>query len=341
MLFENIKKLCELDGISGREMAVASEIVGQIKELADEVNIDNIGNVIAFKKGNKTPKNKIMIAAHTDEVGLIITGVTEDGSLQVATVGGINPKVILGRAVKLCDSGITGVIATKAIHQLTADEKKTMVGVDKLYIDIGATTKDEALKCVSLGDSVCFIGDYEEFGDGFIKAKAIDDRAGCAMMIEMMKTKLEFDCYFAFTTQEELGLRGAKVAAHSINPDVAIVIETTASGDVCGVTGLDRVSVVGEGAVVSYMDLSTIYDRGLYEFAMDLGKENDIPCQTKTKISGGNDAGAIHVSGDGVRTIAVSIPSRYIHAPASVVKKSDVQAVYDLSLALANKVGDL
>lgn len=341
MLFENIKKLCEIDGISGRETAVANEIVAQLKGIADEIKVDNIGNVIAFKKGKTTPKNKIMLAAHTDEVGLIVTGATEDGSLTVATVGGINPKVILGRAVKIYDKNIVGVISTKAVHQLSADEKKTMVEVDKLYVDIGATTKDEALNAVSLGDSISFIGDYEEFGDGFIKAKAIDDRAGCAMLIEMMKTELLYDCYFAFTTQEELGLRGAKVAAFGINPDIAIVVETTATGDVSGVTGLDRVSVVGDGAVVSYMDLSTMYDKGLYELAMELGKQKNIPCQTKTKISGGNDAGAIHVSNDGVRTIAISIPSRYIHSPASVVKKSDVQAVYDLSLALTNEVGNL
>lgn len=339
MLFENIKTLCEIDGISGRENLVANHICELIKDLADEVKVDNIGNVIAFKKGKTTPKNKIMLSAHTDEVGMIITGVTEDGSLSIATVGGVNPKVILGRAVKV--SGRIGVIGTKALHHLNADERKTMVDIDKLYIDIGATDKEDALKYVALGDSVSFISDYKEFGDGFIKAKAIDDRAGCAILIEIMKQHLEHDCWFAFSTQEELGLRGAKVAAYSVKPDVAIVVETTATGDVCGVSGNERVSIVGDGAVISYMDLSTIYDKGLYDLSFALASKYNIPCQTKTKISGGNDAGAIHVANEGVRTIAASIPSRYIHSPSSVVKKSDVQAVFDIVLKLTNEVGNL
>lgn len=340
-MFDNIKKLCELNGISGRETLVANEIVNQIKPIADEVHIDNIGNVIAFKKGKTTPKNKIMLSAHTDEVGMIITGVTDDGMLRFDTVGGVNSKVILGRSVFIYEKNIYGVIGTKAMHMQTPDERKTAVEVDKLYIDIGAKDKEDALNHVALGDSIGFIGDYEEFGDGFIKAKAIDDRAGCAILIEIMKQDLAFDTYFGFSTQEEVGLRGAKVASYTINPDVAIVVETTATGDVSGVTGANRVSVVGEGAVISYMDHSTIYDKGLFDLAFELGKQQNIACQTKTKISGGNDAGAIHVAHSGVRTIAVSIPSKYIHSPANVVKKDDVSATYQMALALTNAVGNI
>ena len=339
MLFENIKTLCEIDGISGREHKVAQYIFDQIKAIATEVKIDNIGNVIAFKKGKSTPKNKIMLSAHTDEVGLIVTSISDDGTILFSTVGGINPKVIIGRAVKIGD--ITGVIGAKAIHLLEPDEKNKVVEIDKLYIDIGANDKEDASKYVKLGDSVCFIGNYVEFGDDFIKAKAIDDRAGCAILMEIMSTDLEYDCYFAFSTQEEIGLRGAKVAAYNIKPDIAIVVETTASGDVSGVEKEARVSVVGDGAVVSYMDCSTIYDKGLFDLSFELAKEKNIKVQTKTKISGGNDAGVIHVANDGVRTIAVSIASKYIHSPANVVKKADVQSVYEMSLALANRVGDL
>ncbi len=340
-MFDNIKKLCELNGISGREYNVANEIVAQIKDIANECRIDNLGNVIAFKKGKKTPKNKIMLSAHTDEVGMIVTGVTDDGMLRFATVGGVNSKVILGRAVSVSDSNIVGVIGVKAVHMQNDEEKKNAMPEDKLYIDIGAVDKEDALKHIALGDSVSFTGDYKEFGDGFIKAKAIDDRAGCAILIEIMKQDLEFDTYFAFSTQEEVGLRGARVAAHAIEPDVAIIVETTATGDVSGVTGENRVSVVGDGAVVSYMDKSTIYDKGLYDLAFKLSKEKNIACQTKTKISGGNDAGAIHCSRNGVRAIAVSIPSRYIHSPANVVKKDDVVATYEMALALTNAVGDI
>lgn len=339
-LFENTKKLCELNGISGRETAIAEEILSMIKGIADSVTVDNLENVIAFKKGKAAPKNKILLSAHMDEVGLILTGITKEGMLRFATVGGVNSKVIIGRRVIINDK-IQGVIGTKAIHLVDAEDKKKAVEVSKLLVDIGARDKEDAEKVVSLGDSISFIGDYREFGENSILAKAIDDRAGCAILIEIMKSELEYDCWFSFVTQEEVGLRGATVAAHTISPDVAIVVETTASGDVSGVTDEKRVSIIGDGAVVSYMDNSTIYDKGLYDLAFSLAKEQNIKAQTKTMISGGNDAGAIRVSGKGVRTIAVSIPSKYIHSPSSVVDKSDVTAVCRLCNALANAVGEI
>lgn len=340
ILEKNIKKLCEISGISGRETLVANEIVKQIKPIADSYHIDNLGNVIAFKKGKSTPKNKILLSAHMDEVGMFLTDITKEGHLRFATVGGVNPKVIIGRRV-LVNGKIQGVIGTKAIHLQDADERKKVVGTDKLLIDIGALDKEDAQKHVALGDSITFIGDYKEIGENSILAKAIDDRAGCAILIEIMKTELEYDCWFSFVVQEEIGLRGATVAAYSIEPDVAIVVEATASGDVSGVKDEKRVTIIGEGAVVGYMDRSTIYDKGLYDLAHSIAKEKNIKAQTKTMIAGGNDAGAIHVSGKGVRTIAVSIPSKYIHSASSVVDKSDVQAVYEMSLALANAVGNV
>lgn len=340
-LFKNIKTLCAVNGISGRETEVSAEIVSQIKDIADSVTIDNLGNVIAFKKGKKTPNNKIMLVAHMDEVGMIVTGITDDGFLRFQTVGGINPKVILGREVCIYEKGITGVIGSKAIHQQDADERKKAAEIDKIYIDIGAKDKKDAQKHVSLGDSVCFTDDYNELGTNSIVSKAIDDRAGCAMMIEIMKSGLEYDTWFAFTVQEEVGLRGAKVASYTVAPDIAIILETTASGDVAEVKDEKRVTVIGDGAVISYMDRSTVYDKGLYDLAFETAKKRKIKAQTKTMIAGGNDAGAIHVSGSGVRTIALSIPSKYIHSGASVVEKGDVEAVYQLAKALTAEVGAL
>lgn len=339
-MFNNLKKLCELNGISGRETLVANEIMNQIKDIATSAHIDNLGNVIAFKKGKTTPKNKIMLSAHTDEVGFMVMAVTDEGYIRFSTVGGISPKVIIGRRV-LIEGKVHGVIGTKAIHMQDAEERGKSVETDKLLIDIGAKDKEDALKHVNLGDSISFIGDYKEIGSNSIVAKAIDDRAGCAIMIDIMKTDLEFDTYFSFSTQEEVGLRGATVASYTIAPDIAIVVETTASGDVSEVKGEKRVSVVGDGAVISYMDRHTIYDKGLYDLAFSIAKEKDIKVQTKTLISGGNDAGAIHISGKGVRTIAVSIPSKYIHSATCMVDKSDVQAVCDITRELANAVGNI
>lgn len=339
-LFKNIERLCGLSGVSGREEAVAKEIMSQIKKIATTAEIDNLGNVIAFKKGKKVPKNKIMLSAHTDEVGMLVTDITNEGFLRFTTVGGINSKVILGRQVCVSEKNIPGIIGVKALHQADNEERGKTIETDKLLIDIGASDKKDAQKHISLGDSVTFICDYRDFGESSMLSKALDDRAGCAVLIEIMKTELEYDTYFAFSVQEEVGLRGARVAAHTIAPDVAIIVETTASGDVADVKDEKRVSIVGGGAVVSYMDRSTIYDKGLYKLAFELAKSKKIPVQTKTMISGGNDAGAIHVSGKGVRTIAISAPSKYIHSPSSVIDKFDMQAVLDITLALTNAVGE-
>lgn len=340
-LFKNIKKLCDLPGIPGRETTVAEEILSQAKTLGADAYIDPLGNVIAFKKGKKTPKNKIMLSAHTDEVGFIVTSITDEGYLRFSTAGGINAKVILGRRVKVGNKGIPGVIGIKAIHQQTADERSKVAELDSLLIDIGAKDKKDAEKHAAIGDSVVYEPDYIELGDSSILSKAIDDRAGCAILLEIMKQDLEYDTWFGFSVQEEVGLRGAKVAAHTIAPDVAIVVEATASGDVAGVKDEKRVTIVGGGAVVGFMDRSTIYDRGLYKLAFELAKDKGIKAQTKTMIAGGNDAGAIHASGKGVRTIAVSIPSKYIHSATSMVDRNDVVSTYEMALALTNAVGEI
>lgn len=338
-LFERMKALCALDGISGREGAVSDAILRQLEGMADTAYRDNLGNVIAFKKGRKTPAHKLMMAAHMDEVGLIVTGITEEGFLKFAAVGGVDMKVVLGRRVKI--GGVTGVIATKALHRLTDEERKSLPDVKDFYIDIGAVDRADAEAHVALGDSVTMVGDWLEYGEDFVAAKALDDRAGCAMLLQMIEDGPEYDTWFAFTVQEEVGTRGAKTAAFAVEPDFAIVIETTASGDMAGVSGEKRVTVLGEGAVVSYMDHTAIYDPELYRLAFRVAAEKGIPCQTKTAIAGGNDSGSIQTARSGCRVCAISAPCRYLHSPSDAAKKSDLQAVYDLSRALADAIGAL
>jgi len=340
-LFENIAKLCALDGISGREQEVSAEIMRQASSTADEVKLDNLGNVIAFKKGKKTPAHKIALAAHMDEVGFIVTGITEEGCLRFAAVGGVDPKVVLGRRVRVGDKKVWGVIGTKALHQLTEEERKTVPELKKLLIDIGAKDKADAEQFVRLGDSVTFSGDFREYGDGFVCAKALDDRAGCAILLDLLQRDLDYDTYFIFTVQEEIGTRGARAAGYSVDPDIALIVETTASGDVAGVKGEKRVSVIGGGAVVTYMDNGAIYDKALYDLAFQTAGEKGIPCQTKTAISGGNDAGAFQVSHGGTRTCALSVPCRYLHSPADAAKREDIAAVRDLAAALLPALGEL
>ena len=339
-MFDNLKELCLLNGTSGNEDAVREYIINEIKDYA-EYHIDNLGNIIAFKKGKKVPHKKIMLDAHMDVVAIIVTSIQSDGTLTVDTVGGVDASVVIGRQVIVGREKLVGVAGAKAIHKLSKDEREKKPEIDSLYIDFGAENADDAKKYVMPGDIVYFSSDYIEFGDNMIKSKALDDRFGCALLIELIKSELEYDVYFTFTVQEEIGLRGAKTAAFGVDPDIAIIVEATTAADIEGVPDNKKVCRLGDGAVVSFMDRSTMYDRKLYNYAFEISKEKNIKCQTKTMIAGGNNSGAVHVSGNGVRTIAVSAPCRYLHSPSCVVKKDDLVSCYEMVKALLKKVAVL
>ena len=334
-----LKDLCLLNGASGDEGAVRDYIINQINDYC-EYRVDNLGSVIAFKKGKKASDVKVSINAHMDEVGFIVTGITDDGYLRFACVGGIDSRVCLDRVVSIGKNGVKGVIADKAFHLLSSDEKEKCPDFDSLFIDIGAASADEARQYVSLGDFVYFESEYYELGNGYIKAKALDDRIGCMLMIELIKSELEYDTYFCFNVQEEVGLRGSKCTSFSVDADIAIVLESTTAADLDNVRGADRVCALGDGPVISFMDNRTIYDRALYNLGFDVAKENNIPVQTKTAVAGGNDAGAIQTSGSGTRVMAISLPTRYIHSGASVVKASDIEYTRSLINKLLPRLYD-
>lgn len=334
-----LKDLCLLNGTSGDEVRVRDYIINEIKEYST-YKVDNLGSVIAYKKGKKKPNKTVCINAHMDEVGFIITGITSDGYLRFAPVGGIDTKVCLDRAVTVGENRINGIIADKAYHLLGDSEKDKAPSFDKLLIDIGAKSETEAQSVVSLGDFAYFESDYTELGNGYIKAKALDDRIGCMLMIELIKSELEYDTVFCFNVQEEVGLRGSKCTSFAVGADISIVLEATTAGDLDGVSGADRVCVLGNGGVVSFMDNRTIYDRELYKLAMNTASENNIPVQTKTAVAGGNDAGSIQTSGKGAKVMALSLPCRYIHSPSSVVKKSDIDNTRKLLKEILKKIYD-
>ena len=334
-----LKDLCLLNGTSGDEVRVRDYIINEIKEYST-YEVDNLGSVIAYKKGKKKPNKTVCINAHMDEVGFIITGITSDGYLRFAPVGGIDTTVCLDRAVTVGENRINGVIADKAYHLLEDSEKDKAPSFDKLLIDIGAKSETEAQSVVSLGDFAYFESDYTELGNGYIKAKALDDRIGCMLMIELIKSELEYDTVFCFNVQEEVGLRGSKCTSFAVSADISIVLEATTAGDLDGVLGADRVCVLGNGGVVSFMDNRTIYDRELYKLAMNTASENNIPVQTKTAVAGGNDAGSIQTSGKGAKVMALSLPCRYIHSPSSVVKKSDIDNTRKLLKEILKKIYD-
>lgn len=334
-----LKDLCLLNGTSGDEVRVRDYIINEIKDYCT-YKVDNLGSVIAYKKGKKKPNKTVCINAHMDEVGFIITGITSDGYLRFVPVGGIDTKVCLDRAVTVGENRINGVIADKAYHLLEEGEKDKAPSFDKLLIDIGAKNETQAQSVVSLGDFAYFESDYTELGNGYIKAKALDDRIGCMLMIELIKSELEYDTVFCFNVQEEVGLRGSKCTSFAVGADISIVLEATTAGDLDGVSGADRVCVLGNGGVVSFMDNRTIYDRELYKLAMNTALENNIPVQTKTAVTGGNDAGSIQTSGKGAKVMALSLPCRYIHSPSSVVKKSDIDNSRKLLKEILKKIYD-
>ena len=329
-----LKTLCELNGTSGREDAVRDFILAALPENTT-YKIDALGNVLVDKKGAARPKNKVALFSHMDEVGFIITYITDDGFLKFAPVGGVDARVIFGKAVSVGARAIPGVVGGKAVHQLTKDEKGSVPEIENMVIDIGACTKTEAESLVSLGDVAYFRSDYVDFGDGFVKAKAIDDRAGVQILLDMLKSDLPYDMTFCFTVQEEIGTRGATAATFTVRPDYALVIESTTAADLPDVSGHKQVCKVGGGAVVGFMDRGTVYDKTLYDFAHALAAEKQIPCQTKTLIAGGNDAAAIHKTAGGVRTLAISVPCRYIHSGACVANKNDIKSVAALTKTLA------
>ena len=339
-MLDELKTLCEINGASGDESRVREYIISRIGAAADEMFTDNLGNLIVFRHGRKVPKNKIMFAAHMDEVGFMITDIGEDGFLSFGAVGGIDPRVVIGRTLRL-ESGVVGAVGTKAVHQQSEQERKTAPDFDGLTLDIGAGSREEAEKYVSRGDYAYFDTDFFAFGDGFVKGKAIDDRIGCLIMMDMINGDPEYDAWYVFTVQEEIGTRGAKAAAFTVAPDIAIVLETTTACDIAGVSGEKKVCRLGKGCVVSYMDKATVYDRGLYSLAFETAREKGIPVQTKTMIAGGNDSGAIHVSCGGVRTCAISVPCRYLHSPSCAAKLSDCDAAKRLAEAMLSAVSDL
>lgn len=331
-MIKHLENLCNLCGTSGDENSVRDYILREIKDYA-ECSVTPLGNIIAFKKGKNKTDKKVMIDAHMDEVGIIVSNVTQDGFLKFHTVGGINSSALLCRKV-VFGNGTIGVIGCKPIHLTKGDEAKKAPKSSDMYIDIGARDKDEALCRVSIGDSAVFVGNFEKFSDTVFKSKAIDDRAGCAMLIDLIQNDSEYDFHASFSVQEEVGLRGAATSTYTINPDFAIVLEGTTAADLNGVAEESRVCTVGNGPAVSFMDGATLYDRALYNAAVKSG----LICQPKAAVAGGNNAGAIHKSVGGVRTVAVSVPCRYIHSSSSIADEKDIENGIKLAKYMLNYI---
>lgn len=339
-MLETVKTLCSLSGVSGWEDEVRAYLMEQARPYAAGLRVDAMGSLIVFKAGKKLTGNKLMVCAHMDEVGLMVKRVTDDGYLKFGCVGGIDRKILLGKPVLAGPNKVPGVIGLKPFHLLSDGEEKKVPRVEDLYIDIGAKDKADALSKVSLGDVCVFAGDCVEFGNGLLKAKAIDDRVGCAAMLELIRRDLPMDCVFVFTAQEEVGTRGAFGASFAVTPEIALVLEGTTAADSPAQPPSRKVCAPGQGPVIPFMDNGTIYDRGLFERLRKLAEDNGIPWQTKHYISGGTDARTVQRSKAGVRACGISAAVRYLHAPSSVASIRDMEQMVRLAELFIQSVAD-
>jgi len=332
-----LKQLTEINGISGNEDEVRNYIKSIIEKYVDKVEVDSLGNLIAYKKGT-SPRFKVMLSAHMDEIGFMVTGYGDNGVIKFKPVGGLDERILPGKKVLVGEKKIPGVIGCKAVHMQEKEERDRNIKLKDLYIDIGADKKEEAEKLAPLGDPIAFFSEYTEFGEDCIKAKALDDRVGCYILMEALKETYEFDLYACFTVQEEIGLRGAEVAAYTVNPDIALVLEGTTCSDVPGVEKYDYSTVLGGGAALTIMDKTAYADKNLVRFIYDTAVKNDIKVQFKQTTTGGNDAGKIQRSRSGVKVAAIAVPCRYIHSPVSVMSKKDFENCLKITLLVLSEM---
>ncbi len=335
----DLKTLTEAFGPSGYENEVRKLLKDAASQYCDDITIDRSGNLVCRKPGRDHTKPSVTFAAHMDEIGFIITGYTDDGLLRFRPIGGVDPRVVVSKWVLIGPDRIKGIIGAMAIHLQTAADRERVLGYDSLYIDIGAADGKEAEKLCPLGTYAVFDSEYTEFGDGFITARALDDRVGCLNLLEILKSSdYEGDLCCVFVTQEEVGLRGSAGAAFLLQPDIAIILEGTAANDLGDTPLRYQVCVPGEGVAISFMDHASIADRDLFHQMKEVAARHKIPHQIKRAITGGNDAGSFQTAGKGARTCVLSVPCRYIHSGNNVAKLSDIKAQADLATAFLNSL---
>ncbi|MEK7396585.1 MAG: M42 family metallopeptidase [Candidatus Poribacteria bacterium] len=320
-----IKRLTEEYGPSGSEGKVNEMIKQEITPYVDEVKFDKLGSLIAVKKGSGA---KVMLAAHADEIGLIVTYIDKEGFLRFDTIGGVSIFRLTGMRVVFAD-GLIGVISAEKGDPATA-------GVDKLYIDIGATSKEEAESKVSIGDFAVFRQDCVDLGDRIV-AKAMDDRIGCVVLVEAAKRLKDSpnEIHFVFTVQEELGLRGATASAYSVDPDIGIAVDVTRTGDTPE-SSIMEVSL-GKGPAIKVKDSGIIANPKVRDLLVQTAKEQNIPYQFEVLIGGSTDASSIERTRGGVPSGVISVPSRYVHSPSEMVDINDVENSIKLLVAVLEK----
>lgn len=339
---ENLEKLSNACGVTGRESPVRELMIKLLKPYTDEIRVDKLENVIAIKKG-KTNSPTIMLAAHMDEIGLMVKTITKDGFIKFAKVGGIDDRILQAQKVVVHtkQGQCAGVIGSKPPHVQKEEERKKIVTYDELFVDIGAGSKEDvASKGVSIGDAISFDVKYSSLGNGNVLGKAFDNRAGCTAMIETLKLIQETDytvCAVG-TVQEEVGLRGAATAAFGVDPDLALALDVTTAGDVPGMKESDTSIAMGKGPALTISDAGLITPPKILRWLIETAEQGKIPFQFEAGLPGSTDAARISITRQGIPSGAVSIPTRYIHSPVGMLNLQDIENTAKLTAAAIQKI---
>jgi endoglucanase len=341
-LNKNLEKLSNACGVTGRENEVRNLMIEMIKPYVDEIVVDKLENVIAIKRGEKSSP-KVMLAAHMDEVGLMVKTISKQGFLRFTKMGGIDDRILLAQKVRVYTRKglLLGVVGSKPPHIQKEEERKKVMAYDELFIDIGAESREDANAMgVRIGDPIAFDVKYAQLNKDVVIGKAFDDRAGCAVMVEALKQVGKTNCTICAvgTVQEEVGLRGATTAAFGIDPDVGIALDVTVAGDVPSVREKDTNVKMGKGPTLTVADAGLISHPKVLYMLMDVAEEKKIAYQLETGLKGTTDAARISLTRQGVPSGTVSIAARYIHSPASMISLKDAKNSAKLVAAAIEKI---
>jgi len=337
-----LEKLSNACGVAGREEEVQVLMKELLKPHVDEIKEDKLGNVIGVKKGKKSAP-KVMLTAHMDEIGLMVKNITKKGFIHFTKIGGIDDRILVAQKVLVHTKKgpITGIIGSKPPHILKEEEKKKVIEADKLFIDVGATSKEDAQKSgFRIGDPVSFDITFARVGKDTVVGKAFDDRVGCAALVEILRRLRKVDCtvYAVGTIQEEVGLRGATVAAFQLRPDVGVALDVTVAGDVPGVEEVEAPIKMRKGPSLTVTDSGLIAHPKVLRWFIDTAEESKVPYQLETGLSGTTDAARIALTREGVPSGVISIPTRYIHSPVSILSFSDLENTVKLAVAAIKNI---
>ena len=340
---ELMKKLADVPGISGFEGEVTKIISDELTDHADHIEEDKLGNIIALKKGSPDGP-KVMLAAHMDEIGLMVRHIDKKGFIKFSKIGGINDQMLLNQTVYInTENGpIFGVIGSKPPHRMKAAERKKITDYENMFIDIGASNEEEALKMVSIGDPIVFNHTYAELPNSLITGKALDNRIGCLIMIETLKrVNSKANIYGVGTVQEEVGLKGAKTSAFKIDPDFALALDVTIAGDHPGIKEDEAPAKIGKGPAIILTDASgrgIITHPTIKKWLTSAADEAKIPVQLEVSEGGTTDATAIHLTREGIPAGVVSVPTRYIHTTVSIASMEDIENTINLLVSAINRL---